>query len=170
MFLQAGDPDRARQELEVLAVDDFAGIPFDLAWLQAHTYLAETVTVLGDTTRAEVLYSRLAPFDGLNSCIFDIISNGAVAHHLGLLSGLLGDERRAAAHLRDAVAFNDATGQRPAAARSRMELARVLLRHEDEARGGEVAELVAAAGSEADDLGLAQLSQDLTALTPATSR
>ena len=127
VFLHAGDEARAAEELAALAADEFTSIPFDLAWLQAHTYLAETACALGDRERASLLYERLAPYDGLNSNIFDIVSNGAVAHYLGVLAALLDDRERAEEHLRGAIAFNEATDQRPAAARSRFELARVIL-------------------------------------------
>lgn len=159
-FLHAGEPDRAGEELAALATDDFASIPFDLAWVSAHTYLAETASVLGDRDRAGVLYARLAPYDGLNASILDIVSNGAVAHFLGLLAAVQGDLQQAEAHLRAAVVFNDATNQRPAAARTRMELARVLVRR----RGAtsEADELLATVGAEAAALGLVQLRDDVS--------
>ena len=164
VFLHAGDEARAAGELAALAADDFASIPFDLAWLQAHTYLAETACALGDGERAALLYDRLAPYDGLNANIFDIVSNGAVAHYLGILAALLDDPARAEAHLRGAIAFNEATDQHPAAARSRFELARVVVDGGDASRVGEAEALVAAVSTSCAELGLVQLEADLAGL------
>lgn len=164
VFLHAGDEARAAEELAVLAADDFASIPFDLAWLQAHTYLAETACALGDGERGALLYQRLAPYDGLNANIFDIVSNGAVAHYLGALAALLDDPERAEAHLRAAITFNETTDQRPAAARSRLELARVLLDGGEVSRRHEVDDLLAAASATGVDLGLTQLEADIALL------
>jgi len=125
-FCAAGEPDRGWRLIQDLAADGFATVPRDLAWMQAMSYAAETVATVGDDDAAAALYLLVAPYDGRNVGLWDIASNGAVAHYLGLLAVCLGDRPAAAEYFDAAVAFNDRTGQVPAALRSR--LARAQLR------------------------------------------
>jgi DNA-binding SARP family transcriptional activator len=127
VFCEAEQPERGRDILESLARDAFASVPRDLAWLLAMAYLAEVAAAVGDTAHAAVLYQLLAPYDGRNVGLWDITSGGAVGHYLGILSMRTGDHQRARRHLHDAVAFNDRTGQIPAALWSRLRLAEVVL-------------------------------------------
>lgn len=165
---EAGELERAAVLLAELAVDGFAGIPRDLAWMQAHAYLAELVARLHaapvlpaplDGGRlfeaAQALHDLLAPFADRNVSLWDIASDGAVARRLGLLCRVLGRDGEEEAHLRAAVAFDDRTGQRPAAARSRVELARTLRRRSGGAdAAAEVAALLDEARATAGELGL----------------
>ena len=90
------------------------------------SYLAEVAFAVGEPTSARLLYDLLSPFDGRNVGLWDIASNGAVAHYLGILAVRQDDLDTAEHHLRDAVSFNQRTGQLPSAAWSRLRLAQVL--------------------------------------------
>ena len=96
----------------------------------------------------------MVPFAGRNVGLYDIASNGSVDHYLGLLAATCGRRVEAAAHLRRAVAFNDVSGQRPAAARSRTTLATVVDDPESVA-------LISDATVAAEELGLAQLTAEI---------
>jgi hypothetical protein len=58
---RVGRPAEAKRTLDVLAQDDFSGVPFDQEWLFAMSMLAETAGLLADTEFASVLYGLLAP-------------------------------------------------------------------------------------------------------------
>ena len=86
LYAEADRADQARAVFEQLAADRFASVPRDLAWLQAQSYLAEVAAYLGDPDPAAIIFDLLVPFAHHNVGLFDIASNGAVAHYLGLLA------------------------------------------------------------------------------------
>lgn len=53
--------DDARAQLEILATDDFASIPYDSNWLVGIAILALTTQVVGDERRSAQLYDLLLP-------------------------------------------------------------------------------------------------------------
>lgn len=125
-FGAAGEPDRGWALIEDLAAHAFVDVPRDMAWMQAMSYAAEAATAVGDQPAIAALYELMAPYDGRNVGLWDIASNGAVAHFLGVLAACAGNDDRAAEHLDAAVAFNDRTGQVPAALRSRLARAELM--------------------------------------------
>lgn len=163
LYAEADRADQARAVFEQLAADRFASVPRDLAWLQAQSYLAEVAAYLGDPDPAAIIFDLLVPFAHHNVGLFDIASNGAVAHYLGLLAVTLERGQQALGYLRAAVAFNDTTGQRPAAARSRFEYAR-LLAHGDRHDRATATGLLTQAITVARDLGLTRLSAQIAPL------
>lgn len=88
LYSDLGDLERARQELDRLAADDFRDLPRDWVWLPCLTILAEVCATLKDVHRAELLYQLMLPYAERNvaggSC------PGVVAYHLGLLAATLG--------------------------------------------------------------------------------
>jgi hypothetical protein len=163
---EAGQIDRARQLFDELAVGDFITVPRDLAWMQAHSYLAELAAAFDDRPAAEVLYRLMAPFTGRNVGLYDIASNGSVDYYLGLLAATGGHRDAAIGHLRRAVIFNDGSGQVPAASRSRVALARLLQSGTGPERR-EAETLVCAASAAADSLGLVSIAVEIDASAPA---
>jgi DNA-binding SARP family transcriptional activator len=140
VFCEAGLPDRAREFVDPLLAGGLDQVPRDLAWMQAMAFLAEVVAATGEPDEATSVHDQLVPFDGRNVGLWDIASSGAVAHYLGILAARAGDAGQAERHLRDAVAFNDRTGQEPAALWSRTRLAALLAAT---GRQGEAVELAA---------------------------
>src|SRR6185369_1821076 len=56
ILAETGRPEEARRELEIVAKDDFAGIPPDLNYLTALNNAAETSALIGDVECARVVY------------------------------------------------------------------------------------------------------------------
>jgi hypothetical protein len=158
---EAGRIERAQSLFRELAAGGFAAIPRDLAWLQAHTYLAELAHAYADQPSAAVLQRLLVPFSGRNVGLYDIASNGAVDHYLGLLAATRGRRSTALRLLRRAVAFNDRSGQVPAATRSRVALAEVLLTGDRSDRLA-AGSLLDVAATTAAACGLIQIGMEIT--------
>ena len=103
-----GETERAREELR--ATMELAHA-FDANWLSFQVELAEASVLLAEATFAAVLYERLAPYAGRPvTAGRAVCSFGAVDRSLGGLAALLGRERDATRHLKDAVRINDALG------------------------------------------------------------
>jgi hypothetical protein len=63
-YADLGRLDEARSQFEVLAADDFASVPRDLAWSGALTLLCDTCAAIGDAPRADILNALLVPYRG----------------------------------------------------------------------------------------------------------
>ena len=158
---ELGHEGEARSAFETLAAGDFAALPRDQQWTISLTLLAETAVFLGDRERAERLYELLAPYDGtIVVAGRAAAAYGPVARVLALLSGTLGRPEDAERHFGDAIALSDRMGDRPYGARTRFELASLLLeRGEREAALG----LLTAVLEAAQELGMVGLVQQALA-------
>jgi len=118
-----GDTASAREEFERLTPDSFVGVPRDVVYLNALTYLAETCHFLGDTEAARVLLRLLEPFAG-RVAIIDraLVCKGSVERHLGLLAATVGDTHTATARLGAALAQHNKTGALLLATRTQRDL------------------------------------------------
>ena len=155
---EAGREAEARRLFEELAPNAFAPVPRDNEWLLAGAFLAEACEALGDVPRAAVLYEELRGLHERSTSDVPEGSAGAMARHLGVLAAMLGRDEEAIAHLRAAIATDEATGGRPWVAHAQADLARVLARRgeDDEAEA-----LRAAAGATAAELGLRRVARRL---------
>jgi DNA-binding SARP family transcriptional activator len=115
----------AAGELERLARDRFAAVPFDSEWLYALSHLAETAVLLGDRDAAAILYDLLLPWQHLNAVDPPEGGRGAVARYLGLLAESLGRPEEAERLLRAAAEMNAAMNAHPWLARTQLDLTRV---------------------------------------------
>jgi DNA-binding SARP family transcriptional activator len=120
----AGKIDEAADGLKRLDVPAvLAAEPtFDTLALMATA--SETAIRVGSDD-VEVLYSALMPYQDRVCGIGQIACFGAATHHLGVLARAMGDDQRAAAHLRDAVATHRRLGLDAFTALSLAELARL---------------------------------------------
>jgi DNA-binding SARP family transcriptional activator len=150
----------ARRYFEELAAGEFAIVPRDQEWLLTASLLAETCIALRDVTRAEQLYNLLLPFaDRVASDVHEG-SAGAVARTLGLLAVMLGrDEARG--HFEAAIAINEATEAVAWAAYARVDLAALLLHHDE---AGSAEPLLAAASATARRLEMRALEDRIRLL------
>lgn len=133
-FLRAdsGDLDGARQEFETLAANDFAVLPHDFTRSATLHRVAEVCALLRDAERAAHLYEMLLPYSGQLLITFRIATCLAAADRdLGVLAATMGRLDDAERHLLAAEKLEDGFGAPPLVARTRLALARVLLR-----RGG----------------------------------
>ncbi len=131
LLLETGRPDEARRWLEEMAGEGFA-TPFDFLWMRYHAEAAWTCAGVGDAARAEELYRRLEPYADRVVCMAQGgVTTGSLSHYLGLLAATMGRIDDAGARFTTAAAVHERMGAPTWLARSRAELAAVLLR-----RGG----------------------------------
>jgi DNA-binding CsgD family transcriptional regulator len=127
LYLELDRVADARTEFEHLAAHNFADIPRDGRWTTCIVYLAEVCAVLGDTTRAEVLYRLLLPYaervillGGGAACA------GAAGRYLGLLCATMRRWPQAQQHFEAAMAMNRAIGARVPLAHTQYDYATML--------------------------------------------
>ena len=128
LHAQTGRPDAARRVLDAFGGDGFRGLPLDGIWLGAIATLAETAAEIGDPTHAATLYDLLEPYADRNVAIgWAAACAGSASRHLALLAALMGDRRRATVHFDAALTMNARMGAHALVARTKVELAHLLL-------------------------------------------
>ena len=122
-----GRTQEARRELEQLARDDCAPMPFDQEWLFGMSYLAETAALLGDADHAAVIDRVLAPWAGF--CAVDVGEGmrGSLARYVGLVAATMERWSEAQQYFEDALDANERMGGRPWLAHTQADYARMLL-------------------------------------------
>jgi tetratricopeptide (TPR) repeat protein len=151
---ELGDETRARVELEALAVDGFAPIPFDEQWLVSLSFLAEAAAVLADRTRAAALHKLLLPFADRVAVSYPEISTGSVARSLGLLASTTKRWEDAERHFAAAVEMNERIGARPWLARTQRDYVRMLRERGAPGDRERASALEQAARALADEIGM----------------
>ena len=135
MLADVGELDQARIELTRIPAD---------AWSSAYGQccLAQAARELNDVAWAQTLYAALLPAASRFSVLpGGLISQGPVAHYLGLAAATCGLDEEAIAQLQAAIACSQRMGAMPALARSHYELARALRDARQPARAVEHAQL-----------------------------
>ena len=156
---ELGMVDEARTQLEVLAADDFATLPFDTNWLVGAAILAAVCELVGDKERAAALYKQFAPYEdtvihaGLPA---DIL--GSAHHFLMLLAGTMERWDHFERHAREALARNEALGSRPWLATTQLEVAKVLARRAQPGDAQRARGLLDACLASCDEIGMPALS------------
>jgi tetratricopeptide (TPR) repeat protein len=165
--VETGREAEARAHFEVLAANDFADFPHDVAWAGGMAQLARVCAALSDVPRAAVLYDLLLP-DAERNLVVGLadVCEGAAMHYLGMLAGVQGRFDEAVRHFEAALAANARMGARPALAHTQREYAAVCLRRDDRGRAGE---LLAAATATYQDLGMTTFAERARALTVAAA-
>jgi DNA-binding SARP family transcriptional activator len=144
----------AKRQLDALAADDFAAVPFDQEWLCAASFLAEASVLVGDLASADVLYRLLAPWGAFNAVDPSESFRGSVWRDLGVLASALGRRDEAVAHFDRALEANERMGLRPWLARAQEEYARMLLVADRPGDQERARELLDAAGEIRRELGI----------------
>jgi DNA-binding SARP family transcriptional activator len=149
---ELGREQRARDELTSLATDEFADVGTE--WFFGASLLAEVCASAGDVVRAERLYEALSPYADYNVYAHPEVSLGSASRPLGLLAATMSRWEDAAGHFERALDLNARMGARPWVAHTQHEYARMLLQRaaagdEDRAR-----ELLGAARSGFEGLGM----------------
>ena len=125
---RAGDPQRARAELDALAVDGFAALPHTSVRVAGLAGVAEGVRQLGAARPATSLYRQLSPRSGQVVVIGQgIACLGAVDHWLGTLAATAGDEVSARHQLAAAATTHARLRSPPWRARTLLQQARLAL-------------------------------------------
>ena len=128
---EIGLEDEARREFDLLAADDFAGIPRDFVFLSAMDVLSLTCGRLQDRRRAAVLYDLLAPFGDRNIILGTLAAPTGSAHrHLGVLATVMNRLDTAEVHFEAALTKNRALGARHALVLTSVEYADMLVRRD----------------------------------------
>jgi class 3 adenylate cyclase len=177
---ELGHEGEARAVFETLAVEGFTDLPNDTQWLLSLVLLGEVAAFLGDVARAERLYELLLPFDGLIVIAGRAAASyGPVARMLAALAAVSGRDADAERHFIEALALSDRMGDRPFGARTRFELACLLLNRGDAGDRPRALELLSSALDTAQEIGMAGLvrqalearleAHGLTALDSTTS-
>ena len=159
-----GHVGEARAVFEPLAANDFGDLPRDSQWAISLGLLAETAAFLGDAPRAERLYQLLLPLDGL--VIVGgraAVSQGPIARVLGVVAAATGRTREAVRHIGEALEMSDRMGDRPMSARTRLQLAELLLGRGEPGDRERALELLTAALETAQDIGMVGLTEEALA-------
>jgi tetratricopeptide (TPR) repeat protein len=163
--MEIGRVDDARAHFEVVAKNDFAGLPKDPVWMAAMEGLAEVAAFLGDRERAAVLYRMLEPYAAMNAVVGGgFVCTGPVSWYLGLLATTLGRFAEARAHFEGAIAMSERLRAKPLVARVRHDYARMLLRLGSAADLTKAKSLLERAAAAARKLGMRSLLEKAEAL------
>lgn len=163
LLCDLGHTHAARGLFEELATADFAALPFDNEWLFSMSLLSEVASVLGDRHRAATLYEMLSPYAERNA--FGALEGctGSVARCLGLLAAVMERPDDAARHFEAAIEHNVRMGSRPWVARSQHSYALLLMRRDAPRDRPRAVELLVAARSTCEELGMLALGAAVTA-------
>ncbi|MFL5835996.1 MAG: ATP-binding protein [Solirubrobacteraceae bacterium] len=124
MLAAVGRLDEGQSELDALAPDRFAAIPFDANWMSAMAELTEACLLLEDRATAAVLHELLTPYAGMTTAAGRAVAQyGFVDEFLGRLGLLLG-RAEARGQIEGALGRYERHGWRPFAERARATLAR----------------------------------------------
>ena len=127
VYCETGRLEQARELFEREAASGFAAFRYDPLWLIAVLLLSEVCAQVDDPVRASALYERLTPwraqvgFSGVS--LF-----GSVAHYLGQLATTAGRFGAAEEDLSVAAEMHEQLGAPVLLARTRLALARLLVR------------------------------------------
>jgi tetratricopeptide (TPR) repeat protein len=166
VLAEVGDLDAARGELARLVRDRCAILPRDFFWLFGMAQLARACAILDDAPHAAVLYELLAPYaDRVAVAQHGVLSDGALARHVGLLATVLGRWDEAERHFADGLAINERLGARICVTTTRHDHARMLLRRAGPGDDARARSLLAVAADEARMLGQGALLASVATLT-----
>ena len=163
VLLETGGEDEARAELEQFAREDFLLEPEDYEWPGAMTMLGEAFARIGDRERCAILYQRLLPYADRTVVVsIGAACGGPIARYLGLMAQAIGDTDAAVGHFEQSLELCERLGARTYAARTRLELGRLL---QECGQKDAAAELLHRAAADADALGMA-IGDEARALLP----
>ncbi len=125
-LMEVGRRDEAREAFDAMALAGFTNVTKEVGYLNALAHLSLVAVWLRDAEGAEALYALLRPYPNYNTPNGFQYCLGSVSHYLGLLARLLGRERDAIEHLRDALEMNQRMGYVPQAGRTQAALGDLL--------------------------------------------
>jgi class 3 adenylate cyclase len=158
---EAGMPEEARGILAIDSRSDFSELPYDSNWLVGLVIYAEACAQLEEPGAAAMLHRLLAPW--ADQVAFNSATTwGLVRRHLGNLERVLGRQEQAERSLRDATERHAAMAAPLWLARTRLDLARVLL--DRRAGASEAEQLLEQAVQTARELGSASVERRGAAL------
>ncbi len=123
---ELGHEQQARDELELIARDDFASLHLGTEWFFSASLLAEVCAFLGDSLRAARLYELLSPYANFNVISHPEVALGSASRYLGILAATIGRWDDAARHFEHALSMNTRIGARPWVAHTQVDYACML--------------------------------------------
>ena len=165
-----GRREEALLEFERLAADDFAALPRDNLWLAAMALLGEAALALELPEQAMALFRKLEPFAGRNVVLPTVGFLGPVQLWLGILAGVAGRDAEALERLAAARRRATRDGARVSATRIAIQQAAVLLRDGGEAARPRAEGLLDSAATDAAQMGLPRLAQQVETLRAQLAR
>jgi DNA-binding SARP family transcriptional activator len=151
---ELGRVERAREELDRLAAADFADLEVESEWFLGASLLADVCALLEDAERAELLYPVLLPFADYNVYASPEVACGSAARPLGILATTMSHWEEAEEHFERALRLNAQMGARPWVAHTQHDFGRMLTRRADPGDEERAAELLRAAASGYEELGM----------------
>jgi DNA-binding winged helix-turn-helix (wHTH) protein/tetratricopeptide (TPR) repeat protein len=130
-MVQLGMIDEARAALRALPMNELTALPKSRDYLATLTHFALASVATQDSAHSEVLYELLKPYPHFCVAAVSFHCHGVVAHFLAILARSLGARERALAHFETAIEDQERLGLHPQLARSRYELAAMLLENSD---------------------------------------
>ena len=125
---EAGNIERATEELDRLVRDDFDIPQTDIAWLAAMCLLASAAATVEHEVAARKLREVIAPYSGRNVLVWVGMCCGPVDHYLGRLNVCLGDLEAYAEAFDAAVEMTTAMNATPLNLRVRLDRCQVAIR------------------------------------------
>ena len=154
LLAEIGRLDEAAEMLEVIDLD---AVPEDVLRTYTLCVLAEASVLVGDRGAASALKGLIGASADAHATIAGIAYWGARSRYLGLIDHLLGDLDGAVARLRQAEDEHEAMRSPPWVARTRYDLARVLIDRDADGDRAEARRLLDAALDTAREIGAARL-------------
>lgn len=164
LLADVGREREAQQVLDEIAHGDFSLLHRDNMWLLGMALASDASAQLHDVEAARVLYDQLLPFAGRHAVAWAEGSVGALDRYLGLLAASLDRPDDAVRHLEAAIELNDAMGARPWSAHCQADCGRVLLARDAPGDRDRANDLLAAAHSTAEELGMQALVRRLASV------
>jgi hypothetical protein len=125
-------PDDVRDQIEILATDDFAALPVDVNWGIAIATLIRGCAFVGDHERAGILYDMLLPHrEYFVMSGMPALSSGSAELVLALAAGTTGRWDLADEHFAQAMERNARSGNRTWLVHGTYEYAALLARRDD---------------------------------------
>jgi DNA-binding CsgD family transcriptional regulator/tetratricopeptide (TPR) repeat protein len=164
LLVELGMETEASQELTRVRREGLEQLRSTL-WLASLSYLADACAVVGDTVLAELLYDELAPLAGGTVAVgHGVACYGAADRYLGLLAATLHEHELAIHHFERALAFNRQMGATTWVAHTLYAYGRTLLMRGTAEDTERAPELVSAAATLAERIGMPTLLARATAL------
>jgi DNA-binding winged helix-turn-helix (wHTH) protein/tetratricopeptide (TPR) repeat protein len=170
-YLETGNEDGARSELDRAAHDDFDDLVHDMHWLAVVSLYGEVSAALNHRGSAKRLYELLRPMEprvATTGAVAVVLGFGGLV--LGQLALTLGDEQGSAGHFKSALALATRMGAQPWMARAELGLARAFLTAaESRSLHSEARALIGRARMKAARLGLTAIARQIDALARVES-
>jgi len=162
---EIGKLDEARDELALLARNDFGGPLRDSPALSGMTLQALACDLLGDAGHAEKLYELMLPYSDLVGVLSPGVScSGAVSRYLGVLAATMRCWDDAEPHFEHALEMNARIGSPPQVAYTQHDYAKMLLGRGASADAARAIALLDESLATATRLGMKALAERASAL------